>query len=256
MPIIELEVLADEAGQRSLDRLSGTPYGLPTKAWPKCFSCKAPMSFIAQLAHDETRFDLGGDGRVAFVFICLRLDTRCGFSAGVPYNDQGAQAVLVERAKGGAAAAPEALPSPPAPSIVITGWTEREEPVDPRIEDHLIFGLHRDRPDWPRDVPEVEHEDAHRRALGRTKIGGEPRWLQDPWFQDHGDANASKRTRYVAQLADHVVLARKRKDIPLKDNRLMGSGDVTSCFTTLGTGRLYLLQDTVTKDFVPYYIGR
>jgi hypothetical protein len=52
------------------DKLGGQPWGLPPSRWPRCRECGSPMSFVAQLQHDALRLDLGGDGRVVFIFQC------------------------------------------------------------------------------------------------------------------------------------------------------------------------------------------
>ena len=69
-PRWELETFADEeTAATTLDRIGGTPLGLPREDWPVCDICKRSLRFIGQWQHAPERLDLKGEP-VAYAFLC------------------------------------------------------------------------------------------------------------------------------------------------------------------------------------------
>ena len=221
-----------------LDRVSGLPFGLPTERWPRCGMCGVPLAFIGQLAHAPPRIDLGADGRVLYAFLCKNFDTmlECGLSAGVPRNTDGGHAVVVvDDAQPRETPAPEGLLEHSA-GLSALSWETRRELVPEVAREHLLYGLHQQRSDWPQAFRDWE---AQQPSIHRgTKVGGAPLWIQDPVFND--TLPDSRHFRYVAQWGDQE------------------SADGANAWTTLEAGRLYLLvhERPSGRDFELYYIGR
>jgi hypothetical protein len=59
------------------DKLAGRPWGLPPGKWPRCSACGRSQSLLAQFVHHRYRLDLGGEGRVLFIFQCNHEPGRC-----------------------------------------------------------------------------------------------------------------------------------------------------------------------------------
>jgi hypothetical protein len=177
-------------------------------------------------------------GRVLYAFLCKNPKTllKCGLSAGVAGNDDGAHAVVivpVAKRPEAPTEPPQPLPHAAKPGLVALSWTRGTESVANEVaRDALIYGLHSTRPDWP----EGTHEESGDKQLGTTKIGGRPAWIQDPWFQS--DRADGMRWRYVAQWSDAVEVDGKRT------------------FTTLDVGRLYLIERTTSGRFDLVYFAR
>jgi hypothetical protein len=73
------------------DKFGGLPWGFPPERWPLCAQCGNPMTFLAQFQHYCERLDLGGEGRVLFVFMCNLDPGHCHTWK----MDEGANAVLI-----------------------------------------------------------------------------------------------------------------------------------------------------------------
>jgi hypothetical protein len=300
-PRWQLSVLVEAGGPPLpvLDRASGFPLGLPQRLWPLCGECRAAMTFVGQFA------DLASSGRVIYAFLCTNPQTslRCQRWVVEPGQQHVARAVVAEPTRlEQFTAPPSPLPVLPGPGLVAAGWDIEDDEVPNAIAESLIHGLHTTRPSFPveashdADPDDPARDDLReRRALdARTKIGGVPTWLQDPFFQT--DPENAKRYRYRAQWSDWDFAAGGFFELPWvvaeiaragrngsryvdSQQELQGRSVAVRAFadasyvllddamirkqdrgvllmTSLGSGRLYLLEDSVGGGYALYYIGR
>jgi len=153
------------AARASRDRLGGLPFGLPAECWPICIECGETQTFLAQFAHDAQRLDLGREGRGLFLFLC-------GRKAGCATWDSGANACLVvepEALLGTQSVRPEDAP-PILGAFHIPGWEAREDGIPEEEMGHLYK-----EPQFERLPYEMRAK-----ALGCTRLGGIPAWIQNP----------------------------------------------------------------------------
>lgn len=82
------------------DKFGGIPHGFPVKKWPCCSGCRRPMSLLAQLVHSKERLDLGGKGRVLYIFMCNTFESDL---VTLPENDLEHQLKLTRGCSSGSA---------------------------------------------------------------------------------------------------------------------------------------------------------
>jgi hypothetical protein len=220
-------------GGMSLDRVGGLPIGLPDERWPHCGLCERPLAFIGQLTHDDERLDLGREGRVLYAFLCKNIESpECGYSAGVPGNEDGAHAIVLVDSPGAKQAEAPAGLDALAEDLVVSAWRKETETAADDLVDFLLYGAHAERPAPPIGWLSKSHH------WGGMKIGGVPAWIQDPV---HNDTRPdSKHYRCVAQWADVERVGKKQ------------------VWTTLEAGRLFLLAHDGDEgpEHELYYLAR
>jgi hypothetical protein len=179
----------------AMDKLGGLPWGLPATAWPLCRLCRRSMSLIAQLFHDDERLDLGAPGRCLFVFMCATPESACGTETFDPDIGCNASFVLEPGQLGsGLTCPPDAGAAWPVCSVEsmhesrgshrdkiwvqresrVVRWLDRHEDVDAAYAGDFLD---------PQRFPDVAARMLPR-VYRHTKLGGVPRWLQDPEVPD------------------------------------------------------------------------
>jgi hypothetical protein len=148
------------------DKFGGFPQGLPAARWPACESCGEPMTFVAQIRHDEAYLDLGATGRTVMIFQCDK--GTC--ESWLPLS--GANHCLV--IEGDDLGDEETMPPPdasdPYHEVWVLGWMASQEDISP--EQLPAFFSYDDWLDLDEDVTaNVAH---------LTKLGGAPSWIQKP----------------------------------------------------------------------------
>ena len=167
------------------DKLGGLPWGLSPKLWPVCRDCGKSQSLIAQFLHHPERLDLGRPGRVLSVFICNHDPGMCETWDG----GSGANACFITEPEDmifGATAAPQDSPILESEARIVE-WLDREDGI---AEDdaHKFF-----RAAEFYELPETELD----KPSWSTRLGGVPRWIQDPDEAPEGDWT------FVGQLDSH-----------------------------------------------------
>jgi hypothetical protein len=145
------------------DHFGGTPWGLPAERWPHCGECKRPLTFVAQLEHDGVRLDLGREGRVMFIFMCVAEPGMCE----VWEPDSGATHVLVLEPEHRTHELTLAQQAGALPYLTVQGWKERDDGVAPY--DYDVF-FHDERY-LEQNLDEYDVDSG-------TKLGGAPFWPQ------------------------------------------------------------------------------
>lgn len=164
------------------EKLGGLPWGLPESHWPHCRSCGKPQSLLAQFIHYLPRLDLGGQGRVLFVFQCNHDPGQCPTWEG----GGGSNACLIVEGD----ALTDRLATPPGPDVEIETearvqrWLERDD----GIPEELGRSFFNDE-----DFSSLPDEVIDRVATG-TRLGGVPSWVQS------ADEGPGHEWRFVAQL--------------------------------------------------------
>jgi len=150
------------------DKFGGLPWGLPVDQWPTCAECGQHQSLLAQLAHDDLRLNLGGPGRVLFVFQCNWDPGMCETWSGT----SGANACFVlgpEQLKNGLVAAPVDgldLNNEARASL----WLEKDDGVDEKYRHHF-FADH---------LPEPLPREIYCAPTPVTRLGSVPTFIQSP----------------------------------------------------------------------------
>lgn len=199
-PRWELETFADEeTAATTLDRIGGTPLGLPREDWPVCDICKRSLRFIGQWQHAPERLDLKGE-RVAYAFLCANL--QCHIHQLAAGAEHIGRVVLAQPTSLVSTQPPADLEPVPAPALLATGWKQRREFCPDEWAEVMAFGLHQTRRNWPATA-----EEPVKGWPPVTKLGGHPVWIQDPVFQP---LNEPSRFRYVAQWGAREMVARQQ----------------------------------------------
>jgi hypothetical protein len=159
VPILRLGATLPPQNQL-VDKLGGTPWGLPRERWPICESCGRPEALLAQIRHHHERIDLGRSGRVLFVFQCEELDGCAGQSACLVLEGAEVLTSPTEPADPDATVLPEAR---------VVAWKAKNDHVPPRYRRHFydetLFA----------DLPQLVAQ-----PFCGTKLGGVPRWCDGP----------------------------------------------------------------------------
>lgn len=152
-----------------VERLGGRPWGLTDATWPRCSECDGLQSLLAQLAHHPDRLDLGGSGRMLFVFQCNHNPGICDTWDG----QSGANACFVLEADQ-LVGTPADTPCDPSElddrGVAIVSWQEEDDGLPARSTDDFFdesrfFGL-------PNEVVG--------KATMSARLGGVPHWIQSP----------------------------------------------------------------------------
>jgi hypothetical protein len=269
-----------------LDRMSGLPLGFPAELWPACEVCHAPLAFIGQFACDPARLVGPSPKSVVYAFLCANPQTRleCHLWQLEPRQQKIGRAVVVEPKAFTFTPAPGGLPTTPAIGLVAVEWTSAHDEEPPANDD------------W--DYLDEAAKEAIRRhdfLLNATRIGGRPRWRQDPFFQN--DREHPERFEHRAEWLSYVpvptqlresawlgeqVARVKTERVRYLDSELRVAGwglkvrafdspdyvlldgtmirrepdGISTVDTSLDSGTLYLLADTIAGGFELYYIGR
>jgi hypothetical protein len=287
-PSWELSILVEtrDAPLPNLDRMSGLPLGLPRELWPACGECGAPLAFIGQFACDPSRLPGATPSSVVYAFLCDNQETfqRCHMWQLEPLQQRIGRAIVCEPPSLTFTEPPPGLPVRPRLGLVAMSWTTAtEDSVEPEV-------------DWEYLDDEARTTMQRREFLeASTRIGGRPRWLQEPFFQN--DRERPERYQHVAGWDSYVPVATRlfestwmqsevaqvqakatryldvqrriagwELDLRVFNNlgyvlidgtmvRLDADG-VSTVHTSLAGGRLYLLADTFAGGFELYYIGR
>jgi hypothetical protein len=166
------------------DRFGGIPWGLPNELWPRCSDCGGTQSFLAQFQHHKSRLNLGGEGRVLYVFQCNRNPGMCATWEG----GSGANACFViapdDQLQG--FSAPPADQPPKEPELRVAGWLERNDGISSSFmssffSDNEYFAL---------------EESLIQSVPMSTKLGGPPCWIQSP----SEAPSVSEGWRFIGQL--------------------------------------------------------
>ncbi len=155
--------IEDGPQSQRADHLGGWPWGLPVERWPVCRHCGAAMSFVCQLAHDPDRLELGGEGRVLFVFWCLRDPGTCA----VWEPDAGSNAVIVLKPEERTDAPSEVAEVALLPYLQVLGWSEQDDGVAAE-----------QAPEFFDEARYLALEDDSFRVMPGTRLGGAPFWPQ------------------------------------------------------------------------------
>ena len=79
----DIRLAAELPEQTKLEeKFGGVPWGLDEELWPTCADCGKHQSLLAQLVHDDTRLNLGREGRVLLVFQCNHSPGMCETETG------------------------------------------------------------------------------------------------------------------------------------------------------------------------------
>ena len=117
-----------DPGFASVERLGGQPWGLAQHAWPICSYHRKPQSLLAQFAHHPDRLNLGGEGRMLFVFQCNNDPGMC--DTWIAHSGCNACFVLLPHELIGTPADTACqAPEPADGAVVITSWQEYDDGI-------------------------------------------------------------------------------------------------------------------------------
>lgn len=150
------------------DQFGGLPWGFPVEKWPVCEYCHTPLSFLAQLKHDENHLPLGKEGRILYLFHCDTQEKGCpSYEA-----ESGANSVIIldpeELTHGPVSNHPESLSI--LPCATVDKWEQCKEPSSSHPSEP--FDYH----SWLAfdDLTYIDSIEP------LTRLGGTPDWLQIP----------------------------------------------------------------------------
>jgi hypothetical protein len=148
------------------EKFGGLPWGLNIDQVPVCSHCGKHQTLVAQLLHHPVRLDLGGSGRVLFVFMCEQSYGGCPSWQG----GSGANAcfVLEPHELGNALTDIVYELCPPHQEVRILDWYECEDGISPaQVADFYNDDRYCELPEALIDgIPSL------------TKIAGVPSWCQ------------------------------------------------------------------------------
>jgi hypothetical protein len=290
-PNWELSILVEtrDAPLPILDRVSGLPLGLPAELWPACNSCGTPLTFIGQFACDPARIEGPSRNAVLYAFLCANPKTLsdCHRSQLAPGQQEIGRVVMAEPRELSFTEPPSGLPAALRLGLVARGWTDGEDKSERESPPEDWDYLDEDAKAAVRRRNFLDHA---------TCIGGYPVWLQEPSFQNDRERperyrhraewchSVPVRTRLhdVDWFKAEVERARSQRAPHLDVRRRIGGWDLqirafaaqpgyalingtivrrdadgmSTVSTSLASGTLYLISDTVTGAFELYYIGR
>jgi hypothetical protein len=166
-PVVRL-VKSREEPEEFTEQLGGVPWGLPIDRWPLCKECSSPMTFLAQLRHHPVRLNLGKEGRILYLFLCLNPSASCDF-----WDPEGGSnaVVILEKTElvNGITNPPESVPQ-----ILVDFQIIRWELTDDEIPPGLYSDFF-DYKQWDQLPYELREE-----LQWETRFGGTPGWVQGP----------------------------------------------------------------------------
>jgi hypothetical protein len=167
------------------DHFGGWPWGLPLERWPACRERGGALTFIAQFQHDALRLDLGAEGRVLFLFWCLRDPYICA----VWEPDGGANAAIVLDREECTVSASSA-DAPMEPYVTILSWSEHDDGVSAAEYRDFLDG---EASPFANDAWHVDFD---------VRLGGTPYWSNGPPMHEMDGS-----WRFAAQLTEGVYLS-------------------------------------------------
>jgi hypothetical protein len=199
LPIVA--VAADlESRFAPLERLGGQPWGLTGVMWPQCSHHQKPQSLLAQLAHHPERLDLGGEGRMLFVFQCNHEPGLCAsWRAGSGCNAR--FVLLPSELSGTPYDVPPDAPAPHDRAVVITGWEEHDDDIPSKLAPKFLKSA----------AFYALPEPLLSKITDGTRLGGAPFWIQSP------DEALKHAFRFVGQLGSSYRFL-KPPNSPSPDN--------------------------------------